>query len=71
MWNLKKPNLEKQPNLEYIGGCQGLGGEGNGEKLVKGNKLPFIRLISAGELMHSMVIIPNISVLCTLKLLRE
>lgn len=68
MWNLKTSNSEKQPNLEYIGGCKGLGGKENGEKLVK---LPFIRLTCSGDIMFWRYnIIANISILCTLKLLR-
>ena len=40
-------------------------GSGNGEMLVKGYKLPVIRGLSSGNLMHSMVTIVNNTVLYT------
>ena len=46
MWNLKKLDSQK----EWIGGCQRLGSRGNGEVLIKGNKLP---VINSGDLTDS------------------
>ena len=56
IWNLKMSNSEKQ-RVEWL--LPGVGGEGNGEILVKGYKLPVIRCTSSGALMYSMVIIAN------------
>ena len=47
------------------------GGGENGEMLVKEYKLPFIRQVSSGDLMYSMVTIINNTALYTSKLLRE
>ena len=41
MWNLKKES--NQRNKEQKSGCQGLGGGGNREGLVKGYKFSVIR----------------------------
>ena len=60
MWNLNKLSSQK-----YSGGCQGLGGGGNGEMLIKGYKLPDIRRISSEDVIYSMVTIINSSVLYT------
>ena len=62
MWNLKSKTDRKR---EYIGGCQALGVGGRGETLIKRNKLSMIRFISSRDLMGSMVMTANNTVLCT------
>ena len=59
MWNLKEIELrETESRVEVTSGW----GEGNGEILVKRYKLPVIR-VSSKDLMYSMVIIGNNSLL--------
>ena len=55
MWNLKNTNS----------GLPWAGGWGNGEIFVKEYKLPVTRLTKSGDLMYSMVIIVNNTVLHT------
>ena len=47
-----------------------MGGEGNGERLAKEDKPLVIRWISSGDLIHSLVIIVNNTVLYTCQLLQ-
>lgn len=56
MWNLKKPNSQKQ-RVEWW--LPRAGGGGNGEMLVKGYELLVIRSINSRDLMYSMVTIVN------------
>ena len=64
----------KQPNSEKWGVKRWLPedrGRGNGKTLVKGYKLPVVRLTCSGDLIYSMVIIANNTVLYTWKFVRE
>ena len=56
-WNLKKLTTEKQSS-DY-------GEQGKWEKIVKGYKLPIIRLAHWRDLIYSLVIIANNTVLYT------
>ena len=50
MWNLKKPNSKKQSRLA---GPRSRRGGGNGDMLVKGDKLSVIRLTSSGDPVYA------------------
>ena len=50
---------------------QRLRGEGNGQMSVKRHKLPAMQYTNSGNLIHSLLNVPNISVLYTGQLLRE
>ena len=54
---LKNAQLKETKSRMMV--TQGWGGGGNGKILVKGYKLPVIRLTSSEHLMYSMVIIAN------------
>ena len=54
-----------QRNREKSGGYQGRRDMGNGEILVKGYRLPVVRLTSSGDLIYSMVTTANNTTLCT------
>ena len=60
LFDSKKPNLQKQ-RVEW--GIPRTGGGVNGEMLIKNYKLPLRRWISSGDLMHSIVIIINSTLL--------
>lgn len=60
MWNLKTSNSEK----ELSNGYQGLR-VGEMRRYWSKGKLPVIRLINSGDLMYSMVIIANDTILYT------
>ena len=51
----KKLNSE----IEQRGSCQGLGGKGNRERLVEGNKLSVIKWIGSEDLKYNMVTVAN------------
>ena len=71
--NLIKNNLpsKKAKLIETESRMPGTGSWENGEILVKRYKLPVIRWVSLGDLMYSMVMIVNNTVLYIQKLLKE
>lgn len=60
----KKLNSQKQSRMGIVGGWAG-GGGGNGETAVKGDTLPVVTGVSAGDLMCSAVALANDDVLHT------
>lgn len=60
MWNLRKPDLEEQSRVVATRGW----GRRKWEILVKGHKLPIIRLVNSEDLMHRMMIIATNTVSC-------